>query len=332
MNEKRRQNLILRAKIIQGIRQFFIDQGFIEVETPYLVPSPGMEPHLSALEVFCTRPNGEKFKRYLHTSPEYAMKKLLGEGWDKIFQICRVFRDEEISASHQIEFTMLEWYRTKADYFQIMEDCENLIAYLGQKILGRPNFSYQGIRLDFTPPFRRLRVAEAMRFYGQVDIEKNRDKESLFQEALRKGYSCGPQEEYSYDDIFFKIFLDKVEPNLGFPKPTILYDYPAHMAALARLKPNNPLWAERFELYIAGLELANAFSELVDPEEQRRRFIEEQKLRARMGKPVYPIDEELLQALAHLPSAAGIALGIDRLLMIFCDTSKIQDVLAFALN
>lgn len=332
MNEKRRQNLILRAKIIQGIRQFFIDQGFIEVETPYLVPSPGMEPHLSALEVLCTRPNGEKFKRYLHTSPEYAMKKLLGEGWDKIFQICRVFRDEEISASHQIEFTMLEWYRTKTDYLQIMEDCENLIEYLGQKILGRHNFSYQGDLLDFTPPFPRLRVAEAMRVYGEVDIEKNRDKESLLQEALRKGYSCGRQEEYSYDDIFFKIFLDKVEPNLGFPKPTILYDYPAHMAALARLKPDNPLWAERFELYIAGLELANAFSELVDPEEQRRRFTEEQRLRARMGKPVYPIDEELLQALAHLPPAAGIALGIDRLLMVFCDTPKIQDVLAFALN
>ncbi len=332
MNEKRRQNLILRAKIIQGIRQFFIDQGFIEVETPYLVPSPGMEPHLSALEVLCTRPNGEKFKRYLHTSPEYAMKKLLGEGWDKIFQICRVFRDEEISASHQIEFTMLEWYRMKADYFQIMEDCENLIEHLSQKILGRHNFSYQGAQLYFTPPFQRLRVAEAMRFYGQVDIEKNRDKESLFQEALRQGYSLDPQEEYSYDDIFFKIFLDKVEPNLGFPKPTIIYDYPAHMAALARLKPDNPYWAERFELYIAGVELANAFSELVDPEEQRRRFMEEQKLRARMGKPVYPIDEELLQALAHLPPSAGIALGIDRLLMVFCDTPKIQDVLAFALN
>ncbi|MGB9699688.1 MAG: EF-P lysine aminoacylase EpmA [Thermodesulfobacteriota bacterium] len=331
MDEKRRQNLLLRAKIIQGIRQFFIDQGFVEIETPYLVSSPGMEPHLSALEVFCARPTGEKFKRYLHTSPEYAMKKLLGEGWDKIFQICRVFRDEEISALHQIEFTMLEWYRTKADYFQIMDDCENLIEYLSQKILGRHNFSYQGARLDFTPPFPRLRVAEAMRFYGQVDIEKNRDQESLLQEALRQGYSFDPQEEYSYDDIFFKIFLDKVEPNLGFPKPTILYDYPAHMAALARLKPDNPLWAERFELYMAGLELANAFSELVDPEEQRQRFVEEQKLRARMGKPVYPIDEELLQALAYLPPAAGIALGIDRLLMVFCDSPKIQDVLAFAL-
>ncbi|MGC8811464.1 MAG: amino acid--tRNA ligase-related protein, partial [bacterium] len=216
-------------------------------------------------------------------------------------------------------------------YFQIMDDCENLIEYLSQKILGRHNFSYQGARLDFTPPFPRLRVAEAMRFYGQVDIEKNRDQESLLQEALRQGYSFDPQEEYSYDDIFFKIFLDKVEPNLGFPKPTILYDYPAHMAALARLKPDNPLWAERFELYMAGLELANAFSELVDPEEQRQRFVEEQKLRARMGKPVYPIDEELLQALAYLPPAAGIALGIDRLLMVFCDSPKIQDVLAFAL-
>lgn len=331
MEGKKHRNLLLRAKVIQGIRQFFIDQGFIEMETPYLVPSPGMEPHLSALEVYCTRPNGQKFKRYLHTSPEYAMKKLLGEGWDKIFQICRVFRDEEISSTHQIEFTMLEWYRRRADYFQIMEDCENLIEYLGQKILGHNIFYYQGNQIDLTPPFQRLRVAEAMRIYGEVDIEKNRDQESLLQEAFRKGYAFDPREEYSYDDIFFKIFLDKVEPNLGFPKPTILYEYPASMAALARLKPDDLFWAERFELYIAGVEIANAFSELVDPEEQRQRFMEEQKLRARMGKPVYPIDEELLQALAHLPPSAGIALGVDRLLMVFCDTPKIQDVLAFAL-
>lgn len=332
MDEKRRRNLLLRAKIIQGIRQFFITQGFIEVETPYLVASPGMEPHLVALEVSCTRPDGQKFRRYLHTSPEYAMKKLLGEGWEKIFQICRVFRDGEISNSHQIEFTMLEWYRTNADYFQIMEDCENLIAFLTHNVFPAHNFYYQGVPLDLNPPFIRLKVTEAMRTYGKVDIEKNMDKESLLLQALRRGYSINLQDEYSYDDIFFKIFLDKVEPNLGFPKPVFLYEYPAHMAALARLKPDNPLWAERFELYIAGVELANAFSELVNPEEQQQRFIEEQKFRASMGKPVYPIDEELLQALSRLPPSAGIALGIDRLLMIFCDTKNIQDVLAFALS
>ncbi len=332
MEERRQKHLLLRARIIQGIRQFFIDQGFVEIETPYLVSSPGMEPHLAALEVFCTRPNGQKLRRYLHTSPEYAMKKLLGEGWDKIFQICRVFRDEEISTTHQIEFTMLEWYRTHADYFQIMADCEHLINFLSQNILGQNYLSYQGVPIDLTPPFQRLRVAEAMRTYGQVDIEKNRDVDSLLGEALSKGYSFNALKAYSYDELFFKIFLSKVEPNLGFPKPTFLYEYPASMAALARLKPENPLWAERFELYIAGVELANAFSELTDPEEQRQRFIEEQKLRASMGKPVYPIDEELLQALAHLPPSAGIALGIDRLVMVFCDTNKIQDVLAFSLT
>lgn len=332
MDEKRKKNLLLRAKIIQGIRQFFIDQGFVEVETPYLVPSPGMEPHLSALEVILTRPDGEKFKRYLHTSPEYAMKKLLGAGWEKIFQICRVFRDEEISETHQIEFTMLEWYRLHADYYQIMEDCEALINYLTQRVLAKNEFFYQGKKLELNPPFPRWRVAEAMKFYGKVDIIKNQEALSLLQDGLARGYRFEPHRDYSYDDIFFKIFLEAVEPHLGFPQPIILYDYPAHMAALARLHPHDPLWAERFELYIAGIELANAFSELVDPEEQRRRFMAEQRLRAQLGKPVYPIDEELLQALAGLPPAAGIALGIDRLLMVFLDAPRIQEVIAFPMT
>jgi lysyl-tRNA synthetase class 2 len=175
-------------------------------------------------------------------------------------------------------------------------------------------------------------VAQAMKRYGKIDVEKNRDGVSLLEEARFRGYRFDPAETYSFDDVFFKVFLEAVEPRLGFPKPTILYEYPASMAALARLKPGNSLWAERFELYVAGLELANAFSELNDPTEQRKRFEEEQKLRDRLGKPVYPIDEELLQALAQMPSAAGIALGVDRLIMLFCDAPTIQEVLTFPLT
>jgi lysyl-tRNA synthetase class 2 len=327
--EMRKENLIRRSKIVQGIRRYFLDQGFVEVETPYLVPSPGMEPHLSALEVYCTLPDGKKEKRYLHTSPEYGMKKLLGRGWEKIFQVCRVFRDGEVSTTHQIEFTMLEWYRAQADYLKIMEDCEGLLSFLAGEVWGLQESTYQGKAVNFCPPFERLSVARAMSLYGGLDIEKNRDGASLLAEAKSRGYRFDGAGTYSFDDVFFKVFLEAVEPRLGFPKPTILFDYPAGMAALARVKPDNPRWAERFELYAAGLEMGNAFSELNDPAEQRRRFGEEQRLRAQSGKPVYPIDEDLLRALSQMPPAAGIALGVDRLVMLFCDAQSIQEVLAF---
>jgi lysyl-tRNA synthetase class 2 len=329
LEENRKNNLLRRWKVVQGIRRFFLEQGFVEVETPLLVPSPGMEPHLLALELYCTLPTGKKEKKYLHTSPEYGMKKLLGQGWEKIFQVCRVFRDGEVSATHQIEFTMLEWYRAHADYQKIMEDCEGLLSFLAVEVWGMPESSYQGRAINLSPPFERLSVARAMSLFGGIDIEKNRDGDSLLAEAKSRGYRFDKAGTYGFDDVFFKVFLEAVEPRLGYPRPTILYNYPAEMAALARLKSDNPLWAERFELYVAGLELANAFSELNDPGEQRRRFEEEQKLRAQLGKPVYPIDEELLQALSRMPPSAGIALGVDRLVMLFCNVQSIQEVLPF---
>ena len=329
MDEKRKKNLIRRARILQGIRQYFLREGFMEVETPCLVPSPGMEPHLVALEVQVQSPNGAREKRYLHTSPEYSMKKLLARGWDKIFQICRVFRDGELGPTHQVEFTMLEWYRTHADYRKIMEDCEGLLYYLSTEIWGKPELSYQGKKIDLSPPAERLSVSRAMQIYGKVDIEINYEGASLLEEARSRGYLFEPGGVYAYDEVFFKIFLEAVEPRLGDVQPTLLYDYPASMGALARLKPEDPRWAERFELYVAGLELANAFSELVDPVEQRKRFESEGRLRAALQRPSYPLDEELLEALSRMPPSAGIALGVDRLVMLFCDTPRIQEVLAF---
>jgi elongation factor P--(R)-beta-lysine ligase len=332
MDEKRRKNLIRRGAILQGIRRYFLREGFVEVETPCLVPSPGMEPHLSALEVLVTRPEGVREKKYLRTSPEYAMKKLLGDGWEKIFQVCKVFRDGEFGDTHEVEFTMLEWYRTGADYRKIMEDCETLLHFLSVEVLGRSELTYQGRRIDLSPPAQRMSVHQAMRTHGGVEIEKNLHGSALLEEAKSRGYRFDPGAAYSFDEVFFKIFLEAVEPRLGIPKPTILYDYPASMAALARLKPGNPAWAERFELYVCGLELANAFSELVDPLEQQRRFESEQRLRSALGRPVYPIDRELLRALSRMPPSAGIALGVDRLAMLFCDAAKIQDVMAFPLS
>ncbi len=330
MDEKKKENLILRGKILHGIRQYFLKEGFVEVETPYLVSSPGMEPHLLALEVTIHPPGRGPKGMYLHTSPEYAMKKLLGQGWDKIFQICRVYRDEEAGPTHQIEFTMLEWYRARADYRKIMEDCEGLLYFLSQELRNGTELAYQGKKIDLSPPAERLKVSRAMRMYGRVDIEKNGDGASLLEEAKSRGYRFEPGAVYSFDEVFFKIFLESVEPRLGQPKPTILYDYPVSMAALARRKPGNPLWAERFELYIAGLELANAFSELTDPTEQRKRFESEQRLRAVLERPLYPIDEDLLAALSRMPPSAGIALGVDRLAMLFCDAPAIQEVVAFS--
>jgi lysyl-tRNA synthetase class 2 len=331
MDDKLKKNLHRRGKIIHAIRQFFLREGFVEIETPYIVPSPGMEPHLLALELYIQPPNGSQRKMYLHTSPEYGMKKLLAQGWDKIFQVCRVFRDGEISDTHQIEFTMLEWYRAYADYRTIMEDCEGLLEFLGQEILERSDLWYQGKRIDLSPPAERLTMFQAMKRYGGVDIEKNCDGPSLLEEAKSRGYRFEPGAVYSFDEVFFKVFLEAVEPRLGALKPTILHDYPASMAALARLKPDNPLWAERFELYLAGVELANAFSELVDPVEQKKRFESEQRLRSVLGRPLYPIDAELLAFLSRMPPSAGIALGVDRLAMLFCDASRVQEVLAFPL-
>ncbi len=329
MNERHKANLIRRGRIIQGIRRFFLEKGFVEIETPALVPSPGMEPHLAALEVLVAGPEGDRRKMYLHTSPEYYMKKLLARGWEKIFQISHVFRDGEFGDTHQVEFSMLEWYRTNADYREIMQDCEGLLGFLSREVLGATKLSYQGKEIDLSPPAERLSVSQAMQTYGKVDIEKNPDATTLLREAKSRGYRFDPDASYSFDDVFFKIFLEAVEPRLGTPKPTFLYHYPAARAALARLSPDNPAWAERFELYIAGLELANAFSELVDPVEQRRRFESEQRQRAPMGKPIYPIDEELLQALSAMPPSAGIALGVDRLVMLFCDATRMEDVVAF---
>ena len=330
MKDRRKRNLIRRAKIVQEIRRFFAGEGFVEIETPYVVPSPGMEPHLSALEVFRTGPDGSRRKRYLHTSPEYAMKKLLAQGWEKIFQICRVFRDGEFGKTHQMEFTMLEWYRAQADYRRIMEDCERLLAHLAEAVWHCPEGNYQGQGIDLSIPAERMPVSVAMCNYGKVDIVRNTESRSLLAEARSKGYRFGPSADYSYEEVFFKVFLEAVEPRLGVPKPILLYDYPAPMAALARLKPGNSLWAERFELYVAGMELANAFSELIDPDEQRKRFVEEQQARSARGAPVYPIDEGLLQALGRMPPSAGIALGVDRLVMLFCDAGTIQEVQAFA--
>jgi lysyl-tRNA synthetase class 2 len=301
------------------------------VETPCLVPAPGMEPHIDAFEA-PFRPEGGGAARplWLHSSPEYAMKRLLADGWSRIFQLARVFRNGEISATHNPEFTLLELYRAGTDYRGIMADLEAAVAAGARALhsLGEARATFRGRELDFEPPFERLRVADAFARVG-VDLAASGWDARRLAEAARARGLGGFQDGDTFDDVFFRIFLAAIEPTLGAARPTYLIDWPAPMAALSRLSAADPRWAERFELYVAGVELANGFSELNDPVEQRRRLVEEQALRRRLGRPVYPLDERFLEAVGRMPDAGGVALGVDRLLMLLLDAGSIEEVLLF---
>jgi lysyl-tRNA synthetase class 2 len=332
MNPDRAARIRARAKVVRLIRSFFDSAGWDEVETPCLVPAPGMEPHIQAFETrFVPEGGGEGRPLYLHTSPEYAMKRLLAEGWERIFQIVRVFRNGEVSASHNPEFTMLEIYRAGTDYRGIMEDLEAALAAAarGMHPEARPLCRFRGAELDFEPPFERLTVAEAFASRAGIDLEVcGGDAGRLREAAERRGHPVGPLGE-RFDDLFFRIFLTAIEPGLGWPRPVYLTDWPASMAALAKLLPDNPRWAERFELYAGGVELANGFSELNDAAEQRRRLEAEQAQRRAAGRPVPPIDEQFLEAVGRMPDAGGVALGVDRLAMVLTDAESVGELLAF---
>ncbi|MBB4264408.1 EF-P lysine aminoacylase EpmA [Roseospira visakhapatnamensis] len=330
----RRPLLATRARVIAAVRGFFAERGILEVETPALQVSPGLEPHLRAFRTAWTPPDGRRAQPlYLHTSPEFTMKKLLAAGLPAVFQMARVFRDGERSAAHHPEFTMLEWYRAGTDYADLMTETEALVAACQDAAGGDP-LRWNGGAADARLPWRLVSVAEAMAEHAGVDLmaclppepARDPDPAPLAAEARRLGLTVGAADRF--DDVFFRIFLEHVEPRLGFGVPTILYDYPLCMAALSRRKAADPRLAERFEVYVCGLELANAFSELIDPVEQRARFEADLALKERLYGERYPIDEDFLDALAHgLPECAGIALGIDRLVMLCAGARRIEDVL-----
>ena len=291
------KNLWLRARIVQAVRKFFIDQDYLEIETPCRIPAPAPEAHIDAQET------GDW---YLQTSPELYMKRLLAAGYDRIFQICRCFRKKERGRRHLPELTLLEWYTAGHNYFDMMAQCEALIRFVAVCAGFGDHFVYQGRRIDLEAPWPRMSVSEAFDKYAALSMHK----------ALET-------------DCFDEIMTGEIEPHLGWPKPMFLFDYPASGGALARLKPAQRSLAERFELYMAGLELCNAFTELTDPVEQRARFEHEQALRRTTGKKIYPLPEKFLETLAVMPEASGNALGIDRLVMLFADAAQIDDVVAF---
>jgi len=316
---RRRMDLIHhRARVLAAVRQFFAEREFTEVETPLLVPSPGLEIHLDAVAAG---------SGYLITSPEYQMKRLLAAGFERIYQVCKCFRAGEHGPFHSSEFSMIEWYRAFTSLDAIIADTEQLVyAVCG------PTAQVGGRQIAVAPPWPRMTVREAMSRWAGVAVDGGESASDLVAAVRAAGIEV--ESGAAWDDAFFAAFLERVEPQIAaLDHGLILEDWPAPLAALARRRQDAPQIALRFEAYVGGVELANAFDELTDAREQRARFEAEQRVRAARGKPVYPIDEKLLAALNEgLPPSAGIALGLDRLIMIATGADRIDDVLAFAAN
>lgn len=313
-------NLHERARALAALRAFFDGAGFTEVETPLLVPSPGLEIHLEAV------PAGAG---YLITSPEYQMKRLLAAGFERIYQVCKCFRANERGPHHASEFTMVEWYRGYAELDAIAADLEALVARVCSAVHGRPVARIDGRAIDVTPPWPRLTVREAMRRFAGIDVAGDESAAALGAAVRAAGIALAP--DTAWDDAFFAAFLARVEPAIAaLDRPLLLEAWPAPLAALARRTDDDPRVAHRFEAYVGGLELANAFGELTDPVEQRARFEDDLRIRGERGRARYPIDEKLLAALAEgLPPSAGIALGFDRLVMLATGAPAIDHVMAF---
>jgi lysyl-tRNA synthetase class 2 len=293
----RRKALETRAAILQAIRDFFTDQGYLEVETPHRIPAPALESHIDAI------PSDGWF---LHTSPELCMKRLLAAGYPRVFQICHCWREGERGKLHIPEFTLLEWYRVGSDYHGLMEDCERLIQHVARSLGQEDRLVYQEQEIDLTSPWPRITAREAFSRYAPISMA----------EALQR-------------DQFDEIMIQEIDPELPVEKPAFLYDYPAERGSLARLREDDPSLAERVELYIGGLELANGFSELTDAKEQRARFFREEANRRSLGKRPYCVPARFLAELPDMPPSAGIALGVDRLVMLFVNAVSIDEVIAF---
>lgn len=325
-NEKR-PFLEQRMALVKAIRAYFDDRDFYEVETPILQVCPVMDTHIHAFSSDLKGLDLQKERTlYLHTSPEFAMKKLMVAGIDNLYQICHVFRNGEGSRLHSPEFTMIEWYRAPGDYTDIMDDCVGLLRACAER-MGIKSYRHKNHECNPFAEWQKLSVAEAFDHYADIDLAAYLEDKAGFSKAIaEQGIRVATDDRW--DDLFFRVMAEKIEPHLGMGVPTILYDYPVSMASLSRQKPSDSRFAERFELYVCGIELANAFSELTDAAEQEKRFYEEMAIKNELYGEQYPVDEDFLAALKHgLPESGGIALGIDRLAMLATGTDDIEQVL-----
>jgi elongation factor P--(R)-beta-lysine ligase len=326
----RRPFLLARARILRNLRNWFENNDFLEIEASALQVSPGNETHLHAFSTLLTTTDGQSSRLYLQTSPEFACKKLLAAGETKLCTFARVYRNRERTALHHPEFLMLEWYRAGAPYEQLIEDCGQLLQ-LAAKAAGNDIFSYKGKSADPFAAIEILTIAEVFQRHAGIDLLATLEADgtpilaALAAVAQAQGIRIAGDDSWS--DIFSRIMVEKVEPFLGLGRATALIEYPVSEAALARPSPRDPRVAERFELYVCGVELANAFGELTDPAEQKRRFSADMDEKQRIYGERYPIDGELLDALALMPETSGIALGFDRLVMLATHARQIEDVI-----
>jgi elongation factor P--(R)-beta-lysine ligase len=326
----RRPVLLARNRIQAVLRQWFAAEGFVEVDPAALQVSPGNEAHLHGFETRAQAPDGTVREMYLHTSPEFAMKKLLAAGETRIFAFAHVWRNRERGALHSPEFTMLEWYRAGDGYDRLMEDCAAILR-LAAEAAGGATLRYRDRTCDPFAPLERVDVAQAVLRHAGVDLlptlaaDGTPDAAALGRALSAAGIRVAADDTWS--DMLSRVLVDRVEPRLGLGAATVLDRYPAAEAALARRVPGDPRLAERFELYACGVELANGFGELTDSAEQRRRFEAEMDEKARVHGERYPLDEDFLAALARMPPASGIALGFDRLVMLATAAPHIDTVL-----
>lgn len=314
-------------KLIKSMREYFDSDGFLEVETPALQTMPCADMHIHGFKTEYFSPNLNKFKDYyLHTSPEFDMKKLLVAGLPKIYQICKVYRNGESTKLHSPEFTLAEWYRSDTDYTAMMDDCARLLRKIADD-LGIKAYTYGKNACDPKLKFDVTTVAQAFDKYAEIDLKPCLSDRNVFAQKA-KDIGVRVIDNDGWDDIFHAVMAEKIEPHLGMGAPSILCDYPVSMACLSKKKADDPRFAERFELYVCGIELANAFTELTDAKEQRRRFKGEMTAKHELYGFSYPIDEDFLKALEFgMPESSGIALGVDRLVMLACGADNIEDVL-----
>lgn len=322
----------IKEFVVQYIREFFISKNFHEIETPTLLPKIPIEPNLYPLKTVWQE---RKIDFYLPTSPESSLKKVITKGVGNCFTISKVFRDlENIGPTHNLEFSMLEWYEMNKTHHDIAKTTQKLILNCYHSVLKKQNkkltsiLNYQNQNIDLSSPWYEFTLSQLFREYANIDLSKNLDTNSILKTAKNKGYNIDGIN--TWEPLYTQIFINEVESKLPLDKPVIIFDYPTQLSPLCKKCPDSPGFSQRFEFYIGGMEIGNAYTELTDSQELERNFIEETKNRKENNLPVHPYDKEFVDAVGKMPECAGIGLGVDRLAMLFNNSQNIEDVLYFS--